>query len=79
MSKECNLSESSERTNMKNKNVGHRSGLVQDDVSGQEALVHEALGFEKKLGFFRLKWRRPEEKHSCSLCVCKRLLQRCRD
>ena len=45
--KECNHFEALKRTDMKNKKVGHRSGLVQDDVSGQETLVHEALGFEK--------------------------------
>lgn len=34
-----------------NKKMGHCSGLVQDNVSGQDPLMYEALGLEKKKAF----------------------------
>lgn len=47
VSKDCNHFKTLKRTDVKNKKVGHCSGLVQGDVSGQETLVHELLDFKK--------------------------------
>lgn len=47
VSKEHSHFQTLKGTDVKKKKVGHCSGLVQGDTSGQETLVHELLGFRK--------------------------------